>query len=177
MFCGWKTREKGHVLVHFGARIRAAHLETRERMDPARCFAYWRLQGPARGISSATAALLRHALLEDVPLQQGVVLDLGAAGIGHVRLIFRLGNVLADAEAHRTMWSIKGAAGKSPCPCCRNVVADKDVVTDGVHHISTARPHNMMLASAESASRRQTWSRPDGHRRVRGRRSKRFRPQ
>lgn len=100
------------------------------------------------GISSATGVLLRNLLLDDVPLQQGVLLDLGAAGIGHVRLIFRLGNVLADAEAHRAMWSIKGAAGKLPCPCCRNVVADKDVVTDGVHHISTAGPQNMMLASS-----------------------------
>ena len=71
------------------------------------------------GFSVATQTLLSEMFLQDDLGESGVCLDLGVAGGGYATLYFAFGNLIADADAHRAMWSVKGAGGKLPCPCCK----------------------------------------------------------
>ena len=65
--------------------------------------------------------------MHDSLATQGVAVNLEVAGGGFASLFFKLGNIVADADGHRGMWSIRGAAGKLPCPCCLNVVHDDEL--------------------------------------------------
>ena len=43
--------------------------------------------------------------------------------IGMRLFYFKLGSLLADGEAYRSLWESKGAAGNAPCLLCKNVVS------------------------------------------------------
>ena len=96
------------------------------------------VKGETGGFSVATSVLLSETFLHDELATAGVCLDLGVAGGSFATLFFTLGNLIADADGHRAMWSIKGAGGKLPCPCCLNVVND-DELPRGSHQLVSMR--------------------------------------
>ena len=87
------------------------------------------MKGHVGAVSVAAQVLLQETFFNDGLCRQGVCADLEVPGGGLARLFFTLGNIVADADGHRAMWSIRGAAGKLPCPCCLNVVNDDDLPT------------------------------------------------
>lgn len=82
----------------------------------------------AGGISAVTASLLERLFVVEGLAAGGVVLSIGDdQAFGKVRFVFSLGNVVADADGHRALWSVKGAAGKIPCLLCPKVINDDDI--------------------------------------------------
>jgi hypothetical protein len=78
----------------------------------------------AGGVSCCLAVIMRRLMISEELSTKGICLDIGAEGGGHAQLFFRLSNVVADADGHRALWCVSGAAGKLPCPMCLNVVND-----------------------------------------------------
>lgn len=100
------------------------------------------------GISCFMRQLFRRWFLVDKVGSDGVLLDLAIPGSQHARLHFRLGNVLADGDAYRAIWSAKGAAGKLPCLLCKNVLVDR-TASRYLVHISCPHAEKFDLASNE----------------------------
>ena len=102
------------------------------------------------GVSVATEVLLRETFVQDGLATEGGCLDLQAPGGGFVQLFFVLGNIVADADGHRAMWSVKGSSGKLPCPCCLNVVNDEHlpaaVETTRLVSMTSTDPRKFRLA-------------------------------
>ena len=103
----------------------------------------------AGGMSIATEVLLRETFLADALATDGVCVDLQVPGGGCATLYFTFGNLVADADGHRAMWSIKGSSGKVPCPCCLNVVNDSDLPagSDTLVAMSCTDPSRFRLAA------------------------------
>jgi hypothetical protein len=70
-------------------------------------------------------------------------------------LYFVSGNIVADGDAYRAIWSVKGASGKLPCILCKNVLNDK-VESDYLVHISC--PH---VERFDAASSEDIWEKAD----------------
>ena len=100
------------------------------------------------GISVATKELVRSTFLDDALSTEGVCLNLDVEGGSFATLYFKLGNLVADADGHRAMWSCKGASGKLMCPCCTNVVDDTmHEESARLVHMSCPDPTRFLLAS------------------------------
>ena len=98
------------------------------------------------GFSNAMRVLLRRWFLEDKLSDRGVCLDLGLAGTRFATFYFALGNIVADGDALRAVWSCKGASGKLPCICCKNVLKDR-IESPYLVHISCNDASRFDLAS------------------------------
>jgi len=77
------------------------------------------------GFSHCMRLLFRRWFLVDRLSEDGVLLDLGIPGSRLVRAYFSLGNVVADGDAYRALWSAKGASGKLICLLCKNVLSER----------------------------------------------------
>lgn len=100
------------------------------------------------GISRCFRQLFRRWFLVDKVSSDGVLLDLAIPGSQHARIHFRLGNVLADGDAYRAIWSAKGAAGKLPCLLCKSVLTER-TTSRYLVHISCPHAEKFDLASNE----------------------------
>ena len=81
----------------------------------------------------------------------GVVADIGATG-GVARLYYRLSNVLADGDALRALFGSKGAFGKLPCLCCKNVVRGGCETSTYLQPLSCSEPAFFDLATDAEVS-------------------------
>ena len=106
------------------------------------------MKGEVGRVSVATEVLLRETLVQDRLATEGVCLDLKVPGGGFATLYFKLGNIVADADGHRGMWSVKGSSGKLPCPWCLNIVNDEDMPLGSNQIVSMAStdPRHFELA-------------------------------
>ena len=68
-----------------------------------------KLQSGCAGACRLFKVILRRLFLQEALGTDGITLDLKVAGGSYARLLFSLGNVIADADAHRVFWSWKGA--------------------------------------------------------------------
>ena len=100
------------------------------------------------GVSAAFVALLGRMFLAEKLCDRdgGVVADIGAAG-GVARFYFRLSNVLADGDALRALFGSKGAFGKLPCICCKNVVRGDCAASTYLQPLSCSEPVVFELAT------------------------------
>ncbi len=73
--------------------------------------------------SACFRALFRQWFLSDRIHDTPIMLDLAIPVHRHAAFYFKLGNLLADGEAYRSLWAAKGAAGNVPCLLCKNVVS------------------------------------------------------
>ena len=100
-------------------------------------------------ISACFRTVLRRLFLHDRLLEDGVVLDLEVPHGGLARFHFKLGNVLADGDALRAIFSSKGAAGKLPCFLCKNVLSERVAETSGLVYIDCPDVELFLFASSE----------------------------
>lgn len=100
------------------------------------------------GGASACFRILFQRWFEVDKISEGFTLDLGVPGTRHATFFLRLGNVVADGDAYRAIWSAKGASGKLPCLVCRNVLSER-VASDYLVHISCPDPDRLDPASNE----------------------------
>ena len=107
------------------------------------------------GVSNCMRVLLRRWFLEDKLHSEGVCLDLGIPDSGFATLYFKLGNLVADGDALRATWSVKGASGKLPCICCKNVLNER-VDSDYLVHISCCDPAKFDVSTNE-----EVWAKAD----------------
>ena len=107
------------------------------------------------GVSACMRVLFRRWFLSDKLAEQGVVLDLDIPGSRYATFYFAVGNVVADGDAYRAIWSAKGASGKLPCLLCKNVLSDH-VVSDYLVHFSC--PH---VERFDAASSSDIWEKVD----------------
>jgi len=100
------------------------------------------------GVSAALVALLDRMFLKERIGEHdgGVLVDIGAAG-GVARLFFRLNNLLGDGDALRAFFGSKGASGKLPCLCCKNVVRGDSSASAYLQDISCTEPALFDLAT------------------------------
>ena len=82
-------------------------------------------KGVDGGMSHAFKVMLSRMFLSDKISSDGVIVDLAVPGSRHATMYLGLGNLVADGDALRAIWSSKGAAGKLPCIFCKNVVNEK----------------------------------------------------
>ena len=102
------------------------------------------------GLSTVFKVILRRLFLQEALGTDGITLDLKVAGGSYARLLFSLGNVIADADAHRGFWSWKGASAKLACACCKNIVNDTEAARiPGLQSLSCADPSLFGLAANE----------------------------
>ena len=101
-------------------------------------------KGVLGGQSACVAMILDRMFIRDRIRDDGILLDLG--GGRHVNLFFQLGNIIADVEGHRAIWSAKGASGKLPCLLCLNVLSEH-VESDYLVHFSCADADLFDIAS------------------------------
>lgn len=107
------------------------------------------------GFSHCMRLLFRRWFIVDRLGEDGVLLDLGIPGSGIVRAYFSLGNVVADGDAYRAIWSAKGAAGKLPCLLCKNVLSER-VESEYLVHLSCPFYKRFDLATDE-----EIWEKAD----------------
>lgn len=100
------------------------------------------------GLSGCAKTLFRRWFLADKVGSEGVLLDLGIPGSRYARVFFRLGNIVADGDAFRALWSAKGASGKLPCLMCKNVLSER-VSSSYLVHFSCPHVELFDLASNE----------------------------
>lgn len=77
------------------------------------------------GLSGWMSAIFHKWFLDDKVRSDGILLDLDILGSRFVRVFLKLGNMVADGDAYRAIWSAKGASGKVPCLMCKNVISDR----------------------------------------------------
>lgn len=100
------------------------------------------------GLSTVFKAILRRLFIHEALGSDGITLNLQVSGGSYARLMFTLGNVVADADAHRGFWSWKGASAKLACACCKNIVNDDEASNiPGLQSLRCADPSLFGLAS------------------------------
>ena len=77
-------------------------------------------------------------------IHEGIVLPVGNT---MARIYMSVGSVLADGDAQRSVWSVKGAAWKLPCVLCKNVLTER-TDSDYLVHVSCPNPQAFDLASS-----------------------------
>jgi hypothetical protein len=107
------------------------------------------------GISAVFKVMLRRLFLVEKIGSDGICIDLAVPGTGYVNLYFGLGNIVADGDALRGIWSSKGASGKLPCLLCKNVV-NEQVLSPYVVDLSCCDPARFDLITDE-----QLWQKVD----------------
>ena len=107
------------------------------------------------GISGCFRTVLRRLFLHDRLLEDGVVLDLGVPNGRYARFHFQLGNILADGDAIRAIFSCKGASGKLPCMLCNNVLNER-CSSDRLVYIDCPDVERFQLTSDE-----EMWAKVD----------------
>lgn len=110
----------------------------------------------AGGFSTCLRLLLRQWFFELRLHEQGVCLDLGLEPHRFATFFLKLGNILADGDAYRALWSVKGASGNVPCIMCKNVVAIDDIRSDRLVHFSHHDRSRFLFASC-----REIWAKAD----------------
>ena len=90
----------------------------------------------AGGFSACFRAVFRQWFLSDRIHDTPVMLDLAIPVHRHAAFYFKLGNLLADGEAYRSLWTAKGAAGNVPCLLCKNVVSFDCIGSAYLVHLS-----------------------------------------
>ena len=102
------------------------------------------------GLSTVFKVILRRLFLHEALGSEGITLDLQVPSGSYARLLFCLGNVVADADAHRGFWSWKGASAKLACACCKNIVNDTEASSiPGLQSLRCADPSLFGLVSNE----------------------------
>jgi hypothetical protein len=109
----------------------------------------------AGGISAVFRVMLRRLFLVEKISSDGICIDLAVPGTGYVNLYFGLGNIVADGDALRGIWSAKGSSGKLPCILCKNVVSEQ-VLSPYMVDLSCCDPARFDLATDE-----QIWQKVD----------------
>jgi hypothetical protein len=109
----------------------------------------------AGGIPAAFRVMLRRLFLVEKIGSDGICIDLAVPGTGYVNLYLRLGNIVADGDALRGIWSAKGSSGKLPCILCKNVVNDQ-VLSPYLVDLSCCDPARFDLITDE-----QIWQKVD----------------
>ena len=107
------------------------------------------------GISGCIRTILRRLFLHDRLLEDGVLLDLGVPAGRYARFHFQLGNILADGDAIRAIFSWKGASGKLPCMLCSNVLSER-CASDRLVYIDCPHVERFLLASDD-----EIWAKAD----------------
>jgi len=107
------------------------------------------------GLSHCMRLLFRRWFLEDRLSEDGVILDLGIPGSRLVRAYLSLGNVVADGDAYRAMWSAKGASGKLICLLCKNVLSER---TESEYLVHLSCP---FYSKFDLASDAEIWEKAD----------------
>ena len=100
------------------------------------------------GVGAALVVLLeRMFVVEKIKEHDGgVMVDIGAAG-GFARLFFRFSNLLGDGDALRALLWCKGASGKLPCLCCKNIVRGDCAASTYLQPVSCIEPALFDLAT------------------------------
>ena len=98
------------------------------------------------GLSACFAHLCRRLFIHDRVRESGVTLDLDLPQSHFATFYFSLGNIVADGDALRAVYSSKGSSGKLPCLLCNNVLNER-VASPGLVHISCAEVEKFQLAS------------------------------
>ena len=96
------------------------------------------------GASEAFGVLLRRMFVEEDVSRRGVCIH---AHSFVAVFFFKLGLVVADADGHRALWSLKGAAGKLPCGMCLNVMNDPDLPA-GMVGLNCSDPSQFRFATS-----------------------------
>ena len=104
------------------------------------------VKGIPGGLSVCFAHLVRRLFIHDRLRESGVTLDLDLPQGRFATFYFRLGNIVADGDAIRAVYSSKGASGKLPCFLCNNVLNER-VASPGLVHISCTDVGKFQLAS------------------------------
>lgn len=98
------------------------------------------------GLAAAVRAILRRWFVLDALSTEGCIVQLPLAGGLPARLLFKMGNFIADADGHREFWGWKGASGKLPCAACKNVVNGCD--GPGLLPLSCTDPSRFAIATS-----------------------------
>ena len=82
------------------------------------------------GMSQVTACILKHLFHHDLcSLQHGGLLPKDSAG-AHQRIFIKLGFMIQDGLAQKSIWSLKGDAGTRYCLFCSNLVSARSSIGD-----------------------------------------------
>ena len=82
------------------------------------------------GMSQVTACILKHVFHHDqCSLQHGGLLLKDSAGT-HQRIFIKLGFMIQDGLAQKSIWSLKGDAGTRYCLFCSNLVSARSNLDD-----------------------------------------------
>ena len=106
-------------------------------------------------LSGCMRLLFRKWFLADRIDHDGMLLDLGIPDSRFANVYLKLGNVVADGDAYRALWSAKGASGKLPCLLCKNVLSQR-VNSATLVHLSCPYVERFALASNE-----EVWEKAD----------------
>jgi hypothetical protein len=106
-------------------------------------------------LSGCMKLLFRKWFLTDRIDHDGVLLDLDIPDSRYANVYLKLGNVVADGDAYRAIWSAKGASGKLPCLLCKNILSQR---TNSVYlqHFSCPYADRFDLATNE-----EVWEKAD----------------
>ena len=101
------------------------------------------------GMSACMARLYRRWFIDEALSDRGVLLDLSLVGGGSLNIYLAAGPLIADGEALRAVWNSKGAAGKMPCPLCKNIINDDEAAagSEYLEPLSCPDPRRFDLAS------------------------------
>ena len=100
------------------------------------------------GIGTCFRAMFREWFIKDRIHEQGLLLDLDLPDTRYANLYFKLGSMLADADAWRATWASKGSSGTVPCVLCRNVLKTR-VSSSYLVHLSCSDSSRFDFASNE----------------------------
>ena len=110
------------------------------------------------GLAALFASHLRLFFGGDADMRLGILLP---THVGPVVLCAKLGTTLADEDALKALWCLKGASGMRPCACCFNIVgtrsgfdlsATPNIVDITCTDVSRFQPHTN--ASYDAIARR-----------------------
>ena len=95
------------------------------------------------GWSGCMKALFRRWFEVD-KIHEGIVVRIRDT---FVRIYVSIGSILADGDAQRAVFSVKGASGKVPCILCKNVLSER-TDSDYLVHLSEADPAKFDLSTS-----------------------------
>ena len=100
------------------------------------------------GYSQAMRVLLHQLFVVDQVQDKGFMMP---TDDGPIEVFLKLANVIADGDAWRTIFSVKGASGKLPCICCLNVTTDLAAIRR-----NPGRLHGLGVAALSMVSRERS---------------------
>ena len=120
----------------------------------ALCFFPFELQGSVEaGLSGLVRQLLRLTFFDPAYCNLTTGIWLPNKHGGRTQYTGRFSCVVQDEEAHKNLWSVKGASGFKACICCRNVVRTPRYRLEGsvyVKHLQDALPSDFALHTPDT---------------------------